>query len=377
MLFRSGVCAAAGALNPSNVCQGCQPGLSTSSWTDLIEWYPCSDDGEAYTLDICDGSGACVHQPTGFCVIGDTNYAGGTPNPQNECEECNPTVTPDAWTARLNGYPCTDDGLAYTQDVCDGFGECTHVNMNVCVIGGTTYAGGAANPQNSCEECNPAVDQDAWSSRMVGYPCSDDGLEYTLDVCDGAGVCQHLEKGVCVIEGETYFGGTTNPANECEECKPSVLKVGWSSKTEGVPCADDGNECTYDICNGSGSCQHPVKNTQDCMETDGDSEGDIDEIDAIDEEVDGDLDTDLDKEFWPEEEISENDEVIPVDGDESSGEIDSPETCGDNDFDCPTCPVGTGGGGGCQSTDGGFGLLFVAFAALMVLRRKKTLALDR
>src|SRR5262245_49045528 len=96
-----------------------------------------------------------------------------------------------------------------------------------CAIGGTCIAQNALNPANSCEQCRPVTNRNAWTTLADGDPC-DDLLYCTVaDSCSG-GVCSGLPRGctdfaVCTDDscdeaadtcryaiqaGHCYIGGT-------------------------------------------------------------------------------------------------------------------------------------------------------------------------
>jgi hypothetical protein len=103
----------------------------------------------------------------------------------------------------------------------------------------------------------------------------DDENPCTEDVCNALGACDHLPLtlarcddglfcngedtcvlGVCVHAGDPCAAGA-ECANVCNE-KDDVCRA-----PRGTACADDGNVCTDDFCNGSGSCVHRA-NTRAC-----------------------------------------------------------------------------------------------------------------
>jgi hypothetical protein len=90
----------------------------------------------------------------------------------------------------------------------------------------------------------------------VGVPCAG-------GVCDGAGTC--------VPAGSSDCGnGFVEPGEECDDgggngqpgdcCTASCL-----FQPAGTACADDGELCTLDACDGAGSCIHPVAPAVTCM----------------------------------------------------------------------------------------------------------------
>jgi hypothetical protein len=81
-----------------------------------------------------------------------------------------------------------------------------------------------------------------------GTPCADDGL-----FCNGVETCQ---AGLCIHEGDPCVAGA--------ECQDACDENTHACVTPfGVPCTDDGNQCTFDRCDGGGTCIHPF-NTEPC-----------------------------------------------------------------------------------------------------------------
>jgi hypothetical protein len=78
-----------------DACQTCQPGTSTSAWTDLADGTPCSPG-------VCQ-AGACVDD----CYIGSTFETAGKANPSNACQSCQPSASATAWSNVTDGIPCT------------------------------------------------------------------------------------------------------------------------------------------------------------------------------------------------------------------------------------------------------------------------------
>jgi len=66
--------------------------------------------------------------------------------------------------------------------------------------------------------------------------------------CNGEDTCQ---TGECVGHGGDPCGGSTDCQTTCNEATASC------ESTPFVPCGDDGNACTDDVCDGSGNCTHP------------------------------------------------------------------------------------------------------------------------
>ena len=310
-----------GAETCDELADVCQPGAST-----------CASD------EICDvASDTCVTSCTG-CVIGGTCFGAGQRNPANQCEVCDPAASAAGWSSN-DGASC-DDGLFCTDgDVCagttcggaarvcsdgiscNGAETCDEVTdactagaatcgggtlcdpatdacvttCSGCVIDGSCYGAGQANPLNACEVCDVGRSTSSWSAND-GARC-DDGLFCTDgDVC-AAGVCggaarscsdgvacngtETCDEGAgacaagattcaatelcdtaadacvttcagCVVGGVCYAQDTRNPANACEICDTARSRTAFSAN-DGASC-DDGFFCTTgDTCSG-GMC---------------------------------------------------------------------------------------------------------------------------
>ena len=206
-----------GASNPANSCQTCQPGTSVSSWSSVTDGTACGN-GLA-----CVG-GACGSQ----CVIGETAYPSGTANPTNSCQSCQPGSSTTAWTSEANGLGCG------TGEVCNAAG-C----VPGCYVGGTYYGAGAPDPANACQTCQPATSTTSWTTASVGTTCANG------DVCNGSTCTSE-----CYIGGAFLAPSTPNPTNACESCQPAASTSTWSNVTDGTSCG------TKSFCAG-GACVPP------------------------------------------------------------------------------------------------------------------------
>ena len=328
-----GACVPDGTIDPDDDCQYCASGVAARAWSPRPPGSACDDglfcttkdvcgmdgacaglprdcdDGVTCTLDACDeDANACTHQTTAAsCNIGGQCVADGARNPANDCEVCDPSRSPSAWSRRAAGATCDDglfctvgdqctaagtcagaprscdDALTCTTDLCNETGDrCVHtLGAAQCLIGGVCYPNGASDPTNQCRRCNAAVDTTAFSPALVGTACDDgafcttgeacdstgacsggtprlcgDGLVCTTDTCDeAANVCRSmLDPNRCLINGACFSGGASNPANVCQVCTPTVSTVAWSPQPAGAVC-NDGNKCTKnDSCDGAGGC---------------------------------------------------------------------------------------------------------------------------
>lgn len=291
----AGICVGDGVLNPANTCEECDTNLSTTSFTQLAAGTVC-DDGNPCTGtgapgvgdDTCDAGGVCSGQTDPDCNdtcanavdifegtnAGFSNTAGsGTDDAEASCQ---PDSNRDIWflyTASCTGpvlvttagstlapsndtvlsvyascggseLACDDDsgpgllsaltfnatvGTPYYIRVAGFQLNAGGVTVNIstvsgCLIDGFCRAEEEINPANECEICLPDVSTNSWTPRPVGTACGDpvDTECTSPDACSGAGVCEP------------------------------------NHKPDGLLCIDDGNECSFDLCN-TGLCAHPPR----------------------------------------------------------------------------------------------------------------------
>jgi alpha-tubulin suppressor-like RCC1 family protein len=136
-------------------------------------------------------------------------------------------------TTSLAGWSNADEGTSCgSGQYCNG-GTC----KAGCFISGAYYANGSANPANACQTCRTTYALTSWTTSGNGDSCG------TGQVCNG-GVCQSG----CWIEGALVGSGTANSSNVCQICRPAASTSGWSSNTDGTSCG------SQKIC-GAGTCQ--------------------------------------------------------------------------------------------------------------------------
>jgi len=255
-----GTCYLHNDTSPANECQQCNTTVSSTTWTNKTDGTACSDEGYTCTADYCT-AGTCTHNIlTGRCLIGGTCYNRSDRNPAVNCQWCMDTTSKTSWTNVTAGQSCTADAYSCTDDVCNGSGTCTHLTQtDKCLIAGTCYLNHATRPGVECEWCEPVQSQTAWRPKPVTEACGSDGLVCTSDFCNGASVCAHtLNSGWCNISNRCYANTDPNPANECQWCNTSSATLSWTNKPSGAACTADSYACTYDQCNGSGACAHPI-----------------------------------------------------------------------------------------------------------------------
>jgi hypothetical protein len=310
--------------------------------------------------ELCDVTeDACVLTCTG-CAIAGSCYGADQVNPANPCQVCDPLLDPTGWTGR-QGEPCDDglfctvndrcnagvcrgnarscdDGIAcndlescdedydtclpgasvcQSDELCDVTIDACVLTCTGCAIAGLCYGADQLNPANSCQVCDPTVDDDAWTD-LDAEPC-DDGLFCTIQDACNAGVCEGgpracddgvscngaetcdedadaCEPGIgpcgpgelcdvtedacvltctgCAIAGSCYGANQVNPANPCQMCLPLTNPTAWTPPAWSS--CDDGIDCTYgDTCNLAGVCEgvalvcasdRPCKTPTGCVE---------------------------------------------------------------------------------------------------------------
>jgi hypothetical protein len=136
----------------------------------------------------------------------------GVPLPRDRCPN-----TPPGEVVDENGCSCSDAG---------------HVP---CPGGNDACAPGRCDPATAACVPDPAPS---------GTPCPDDGNLCTMDVCNGVGACTHPP---------------VQCARACraDGCDPATGQCLGTPLPAGTGCADDGDPCTDDVCDQSGSCTHP------------------------------------------------------------------------------------------------------------------------
>ncbi len=150
------------------------------------------------TLDVEDQAtyGDFKYHQCGGCLIDDYCWDSGTPNPDNECEVCNPAAADDAWSNR-DGFVCGDDGeYCNGNEVCEG-GACTGHSGDPCGDDGI-WCNGA----DSCDEAN---DTCVHEYNDTNPRCPDDGLW-----CTGEEFCAELLD-ACAVKNVPC------PDGECDE----------------------------------------------------------------------------------------------------------------------------------------------------------------
>ncbi|MBZ4376441.1 hypothetical protein [Corallococcus sp. AS-1-6] len=227
------------------------------------QWGTTKENGEACVANRDCQSGSCAD---GVCC--DSACSG-------RCDACNLPGNEGLCTVVPRGTACDDGDACTLEDVCDGEGE------NAC--SGTLKTCGT--PPSQCHEAAGTCSQGActYAPKPAGTACDDgnactrgetcgaDALcgSGTMTLCESpggvclenAGACQP-ETGVCTYAPRTQGTACRAAVGPCDvaetctgaggECPPDL------KQPVGTACVDDGNPCTTDVCDASGTCLHPV-----------------------------------------------------------------------------------------------------------------------
>ena len=265
----SGACVDAGAINPQNPCQKCEPSKSTTTWTaangvpcddgkactnnDLCAAGACAgtaytcDDGLTCTDDACDGLGGCTTPITaGACLIAGQCQTAGATKPGGGCLVCAPGISTTDWTAS-EGASCDDGDPCTLSDTCNG-GLCTGKAINCSSLGdscnlGICVGGACAKSPvpGGCDDNNPCTTSDQCVAGVcVGTPM------------DCSGFDTQCKKGVCQ-GGQCTAQNVTGPCNDQEACTDNDQCVQGECQGTAKDCSNLSDTCNVGICTG-GTC---------------------------------------------------------------------------------------------------------------------------
>ncbi|MBI5485862.1 MAG: hypothetical protein HY905_00870 [Deltaproteobacteria bacterium] len=278
-----GACYAAGATNPANQCQWCDPATSRTAWSNKPAGTGCNDGQYCTLTDTCNAgacTGAGARCPIAGCVGGCNEIL----------DNCSPAAA-GTFCAGAAGA-CSMDGFCDgSTTVCPGAGFrpssylCRSVAAGGCDVAeyctgssatcpadvfspSSTLCRAAAGPCDVAEYCTGSAAACPGNGfRPAGFSC-DNGLFCDgSDTCNGGGTCigglmpcndglwcttdtcieasdtctAALNAGTCLIAGVCYNNGDLNPVNSCQRCWTATSTSAWSPA--GAP--------VNDLCGGS------------------------------------------------------------------------------------------------------------------------------
>ncbi|MBW2261980.1 MAG: hypothetical protein JRG91_08420, partial [Deltaproteobacteria bacterium] len=241
----------------------------------------CTSDGECDDGEECNGVESC---PDGFCEAGEPLEDGTgctVDGAEGVCEDeiCVPLTCGDGDLD--DGEEC-DDGNDVSGDGCEDScrfschenPECDDENVctdEACVEGGTGRICEYENNTEPCDDGNVCTDPDVCSDGECAPGPGVCECETTADcaehedgdLCNGTFVC-NTTSNLCEVDPTTVV--TCSPTSTlCHVlvCVPETGLCVDDNPAEGTACESDGNACTDDECDGSGSCLHPAIDCDD------------------------------------------------------------------------------------------------------------------
>jgi hypothetical protein len=162
-------------------------------------------------------------------------------------EDCGPPPECKLWACIDN--QCVEQNSS--EGSCEDENPCT---LNDYCLGGDCQPG-LDSPDCSAQDdaCNSGIcvviNPDTYSCakdpKAAGIPCSVDGLDCTIEECDGGsgglpGEClmTSIESSYCYIGGVCYQLDDLSPSG-CGTCVPGTSQTGWQAVSPGTECGSD------------------------------------------------------------------------------------------------------------------------------------------
>ncbi len=133
----------------------------------------------------------------------------------------------------IEGGEACDDMNLVDGDGCDSNCTVTACGNGIVTMGEACDDGNTNNGDCCSNSCTPAPD---------ATPCDD------LQFCNGTDSCL---SGACTAHSGDPCSGGPECNDTCSEATDSC------ARPNGTGCTDDGNVCTFDVCDGLGTCTHP------------------------------------------------------------------------------------------------------------------------
>ena len=198
---------------------------------------------------------SCAADPGPFSVEVDLPWTGGaavevdgSPSSAFEIDADRIRVSAPAPSQVVITEACQNDADCDDADACNGVETCD-IPSGACLPGTPVICQPASPPCEGGEVCNPSTGAcDPVADPALGTPCEADGNLCTNDHCDGGGSCV-LESTVSCARPRSRPARVGSSATRAR-----ARAIRLPDPALGTPCEADGNLCTNDHCNGSGSC---------------------------------------------------------------------------------------------------------------------------
>jgi hypothetical protein len=271
-------------------CTGCKKDADCGTPTACTSFTCNTSTGACSTVYTAKGDGDPGGQTLGDCKKTVCNGQGGTttvdddtdvPAPANSCKVgvCSmgmPDQTPTApGTSCGNGSKCDGSGncaACLTDGDCGAATACASFSCTDGACVPHYVANGQGNPGGGIEgDCKKVTCDGQGGTTQVDDDgdLPDDGNPCTDDLCtDGVASNEPTHVGaVCGASLKCDGAGKCVGCVVADDCGTSSACVTYSCQagkcvTEDTPssmsCPDDGDPCTSDTCNGTGTCEHPT-----------------------------------------------------------------------------------------------------------------------
>lgn len=148
--------------------------------------------------------------------------------------DAGPVVDPDA------GPECSiDDDCGPSRNCCNG--ACTSIDSD------------PANCGRCDTDCDVCVMGACDPMCVIPADCND-GLDCTVETCDGMMCGFTVAEGTCFIDGACFANGDFRPGNRCQRCESERNRTDWTLLADMTACDSDGATCSVEACM-AGTCR--------------------------------------------------------------------------------------------------------------------------
>lgn len=279
-------CYQSGDINPVSACEQCDAATPIAWSANTIIGTPCDGpDGDLCSngQHVCAGDGATIE-------CGDESVVDIAEVCNGVDDDCDGETDEDyaavscgmgvclAWSSCVEGVeqPCVEktptgddtncdlldddcdgstdedysDGIDCTTEVCVGGVSLVTPNDGLCddnesctddfctalspLAGGCSFVPSDSNtPDLALNDSNPCTDLVCFGgiSQNIANNANipDDSIPCTDDYCDGGVPVHTIDGDQCLIDGECYAAGDTDPGNGCSVCAPETNQIQWSN----------------------------------------------------------------------------------------------------------------------------------------------------